>query len=83
MKTLECRHCNHEFALYLGKPGLIDECPGCAVEPEGVETIYASGSEDLSGAVNHNFSTVNLYESLKDSYKTTQKKRVKGIYAKD
>jgi len=41
-----CRHCEEEFTLRNGKPGLIDECPDCAVEVP----VYRAEAEDSTGS---------------------------------
>ncbi|HJZ11871.1 MAG TPA: hypothetical protein VJ521_06965 [Acidobacteriota bacterium] len=46
-KTISCRHCNKEFVLVAGKPGLANECPECWAErnppmPKSAKPVYKS-----------------------------------------
>jgi hypothetical protein len=49
MKILICKSCELEFQWYPGKPGLINECPGCA--EEDIPVYLAEQGSDDTGVV--------------------------------
>ena len=61
----ECIKCGEEFNLYIGKPGLINECSECAVD---IPVYLAQEGSDDTGVVEY-FGTVNVYETKKATQK--------------